>query len=126
MNSIERKRTIAKLVLVISIALLVVLSLSLFYPIIVSISPQITDSSSTDGLRTAYDQLKQEYDKNTAKINTAWDKTKELNNSITVLNSYTDKKIPKYAIGAGISIILGLWISTVILYIRESRNLFKE
>lgn len=126
MNSIEQKRTIAKLVLAGSTTLLVVLLLFQFYPDIFSSSQVIGDSSSPNDLKKAYDQLKKEYDQDTAKINTYKENAEKLNVSTNEIKGYADKKIPKYGIGAGISLIAGLWISTVILYIKERRTLFKK
>ncbi len=125
MTSVEKRRTVAKIVLVLSTTLLVLLLLTQFTNIFSS-SQTTTDSSSPADLEPAYDQFKQKYDDNSANIKIAQIKTNELNNSITELNSYVDKNIPKYAMGAGISIIVGLWVSTVILYIKARRDLFKE
>ncbi len=127
MNSIEieRKRTIAKLVLVVSTILLIALLLVQFTDIF-SFETVIGDSSSTTDLTTAYEQIKEKYDQNTAKIKIYNENAENLNASANTLKSYADKKIPKYAIGAGISLILGLWISTVFLYTMERRTLFKK
>jgi len=125
MSSVEKRRTVAKIVLVFSTTLLVLLLLTQFTDLF-SPSSTTTETSSTTDLKSIYDQLKQKYDENTEKIKTAQIKTDELNSSISELNSYADKKTPRYAIGAGISIIVGLWIATIILYIKVSRDLFKE
>ncbi len=126
MNSIEQKRTIAKLVLVVSTILLIVLLLVQFYPEIFSSSSVIGDSTSTTDLKTAYEQIQEKYKTSTEQIKVYKENAENLNTSTNELKSYADKKIPKYAIGGGISLILGLWISTVILYIRERRTLFKK
>lgn len=126
MNSIEQKRTIAKLVLVVSTILLIVLLLVQFYPKIFSSSSVIGDSTSTTDLKTAYEQIQEKYKTSTEQIKVYKENAENLNTSTNELKSYTDKKIPKYAIGGGISLILGLWISTVILYIKERRTLFKK
>lgn len=124
MTTIEQRKNIAKIVLVVSITLLILLLFLQFYP--GNSGTQTTIDSSPADLNSAYDQIKKEYNDNNAKINIAQIKTNELNNSISELNSYSDKNIPKYAIGAGIGIIIGLWISTIILYIKIKKDLFKE
>lgn len=124
MTSIEQKKNIAKIILVVSIMLLILFLFLQFYPDNSGIQATI-DSSPTD-LKIAYDQIKREYYANSENINLVQIKTNELNNSISKLNSYRDNNIPKYAIGAGISIIIGLWISTLILYLKIKKDLFKE
>jgi predicted PurR-regulated permease PerM len=124
MTSIEQKKNIAKIVLVVSMMLLILLLFLQFYP--GNSGTQTTIDSSPTDLKSAYDQIKKEYNDNIAKINTAQIKTNELNKSISELNSYSNKNIPKYAIGGGIGIIIGLWISTIILYIKVKKDLFKE
>lgn len=126
MNSIEQKRTIAKLVLAGSTTLLIVLLLVQFYPEIFSSSSVIGDSPSTTDLKTAFEQIQEKYKTNTEQIKIYKENAENLNTSTNVLKSYADKKIPKYAIGSGISLILGLWFSTVILYTMERRTLFKK
>lgn len=127
MNSIERKRTIAKLVLIVSTTLLILLILVQFFPTVISSIQTTTDTPPPPkNLKDAKNLLLDKYKENTLKIKTDEEKSKELNDSIALLNSYADKKIPMYAIGAGISIIVGLWISTLILYFKEREDLFKE
>lgn len=125
MNSIERKRTIAKIVLVISLILLVVFSLNLFFPEIFGGSHERSSSQVKD-LETERKEIIIKYYEYREQIEAAEKNTNELDESIAKLGSYADKKVPKYAIGAGLSIVLGLWISTIILYLKISRDLFKE
>jgi len=124
MTAIEQRKNIAKIVLVVAMILLVLLLVILFYP--GNSGTQTTIDSSPTDLKGAYDQIKKEYNDNTALINTAQIKTNELNNSISDLNGFRDKNIPKYAIGAGIGIIIGMWISTIVIYIKVKKDLFKE
>jgi len=124
MTSIEQRKNIAKIVLVVSLMLLILLLFMQFYP--GNLGTQITIDPSPIDLKSAYDLIKKEYNDNTAKIDTSQIKTNEINNSISTLNSYSDKIIPKYVIGAGIGIIIGLWISTIILYLKVKKDLFKE
>lgn len=119
------KRTIAKLVLVISTILLVAAVMNLLFPDVLSSILMPTGPSSPKDLDSAYDQLKKQYNDRNDKINEANENAKKLNDKTSILKSYADKNIQKYAIGGGLSIILGLWISTIILYIKESRGLFK-
>ncbi len=125
MTSNEMKRTIAKLVLVISTILLVAAVMNLLFPDVLSSILMPTGPSSPKDLDSAYDQLKKQYNDRNDKINEANENAKKLNDKTSILKSYADKNIQKYAIGGGLSIILGLWISTIILYIKESRGLFK-
>lgn len=104
--------------------LLILLLYMQFYP--GSSGTQTTIDTFPTDLKSAYDQINKEYDDNSVKINAAQIKTNELNNTISELNSYSNKNIPKYAIGAGIGIIIGLWISTIILYIKMKKDLFQE
>lgn len=126
MSSNEGKNNLAKIVLVISIMLLVAVLINMFFPgLLLSTSTASTPSSQED-LESVYDQLKKQYDERTDKINKANENSENLNTATSELKSYADKNIPKYAIGGGLSIILGLWISTIILYIKEKKSLFKE
>ncbi len=126
MSSNEGKNTLAKIVLVISIMLLAAVLINMFVPgLLISKSTTSTPSSQED-LESVYDQLKKQYDERTEKINKANENSENLNTATSELKSYVDKNIPKYAIGGGLSIILGLWISTIILYIKEKKSLFKE
>jgi hypothetical protein len=124
MTSIEQRKNTAKIVLIVSMIILIYLLFLQFYP--GNSGTQTTIDSHPTDLKSTYDQIKKEYNDNTAKINTAQIKTKELNNSISELNSYSNKNISKYAIGAGIGIIIGLWISTIIIYIKIKKDLFTE
>lgn len=126
MSSNEGKNNLAKIVLVISIMLLAAVLINMFFPgLLLSTSTTSTPSSQED-LESVYDQLKKQYDERTDKINKANENSENLNTATSELKSYADKNIPKYAIGGGLSIILGLWISTIILYIKEKKSLFKE
>jgi len=125
MTSLEQKKTFAKLVLVASVALIILLILIQFFPDIFSQSAS-GNSSSDLNLNTVYQQLDEKYKENTAMINTANENAENLNISANELKSYSDKNISKYAIGGGISMILGLWLSTIIFYIKESKDLFRK
>ncbi|GEM_PF-6712626 len=126
MNSIEKRRTVAKIVLVLSTALLILLLLTQFYPEIFFFTRSTDTPPSITNLKDAHKDLIDRYTEYNNRISAANESAENLNASINTLNGYADKKIPRYAIGAGISIILGLWISTVILYVKVSRDLFKE
>ncbi len=126
MSSNEGKNTLAKIVLVISIMLLAAVLINMFFPgLLLSTSTTSTPSSQKD-LGSAYEDLNNEYDKNSGKIKEANEKSKDMKSKTDELNGYKDKTIPKYAVGGGLSIILGLWISTIILYFKEKKSLFKE
>ncbi|MBU4076552.1 MAG: hypothetical protein KKI06_07575 [Euryarchaeota archaeon] len=126
MSPNERKNTLAKIVLVISILLLAASVINLLLPGLLSSTSTASVSSSQEDVGLVYEDLKNEYDKNSGKIKEANDNAKDLKIETDELNGYKDKNIPKYAIGGGLSIIMGLWISTIILYIKEKRSLFKE
>jgi len=126
MNSIEGKRNIAKIVLVISVMLLVVFSLNLFFPGFFGGSQEKESSSQVKDLEAEYEEIKMKYDIYQEQIVAAEKNTMEINQSITKIGSYADNNVPKYAIGAGFSIIAGLWLSTIILYFKISKDLFKE
>ncbi len=126
MSSNEGKNTLAKIVLVISIMLLVAVLINMFFPgLLLSTSTASTPSSQED-LESVYHDLQKQYDDRTEQIKKAEEKTVNLNDMNSELKSYADNNIAKYAIGGGLSIILGLWISTIILYIKEKKSLFKE
>ncbi len=126
MSSNEGKNTLAKIVLVISIMLLAAVLINMFFPgLLLSTSTTSTPSSQED-LESVYNDLQKQYDDRTEQIGKAKEKTINLKDMNNELKSYADDNIPKYAIGGGLSIILGLWISTIILYIKEKRSLFKE
>lgn len=126
MNSIEGKRNIAKIVLAISVMLLVVFSVNLFFPGIFGGSQEKKFSSQVKDLETEYEEIKIKYDDYQEQIVAAEKNTKEMNQSIAKIGSYANNNVPKYAIGAGVSIIAGLWLSTIILYFKISKDLFKE
>ena len=126
MSSNEGKNTLAKIVLVISIMLLAAVLINMFFPGLLSSTSNADESSSQKDLGSAYEDLKNEYDKNSGKIKEANENAKGLNIKTDELNGYKDKNLPKYAIGGGLSIILSMWISTIIFYFKEKRSLFKE
>jgi len=126
MNSIEGKRNIAKIVLVISVMLLVVFSVNLFFPEILGGSPEKESSTQIKDMKTEYEEINIKYDNYQEQIVAAEKNTREINQSIAKIGSYADNNVPKYAIGAGVSIIVGLWLSTIILYIKINKDLFKE
>lgn len=126
MSSNEGKNTLAKIVLVISVMLLAAVLINMFFPgLLLSTSTTSTPSSQKD-LGSAFQDLQDEFDKNSGKIKEANENAKDMKIETDELNGYKDKNIPKYAIGGGLSIILGMWISTIILYFKEKKSLFKE
>lgn len=125
MTSNETKRTIAKFILVISVIMLIFVLVSQFFPDLLSSAP-ITGASSSKDLKTAYDQIQSKYKTISEEISVHNKNVEDLNASISQLNGYAGNKYSKYAIGTGISLIIGLWISTVILYMIEKKNLFNK
>ncbi len=126
MSPNERKNTLAKIILVISILLLAASVINLLFPGLFSSTSNAGESSSQKDLESVYKQLQEQYNEKSEKIREANENAKEMSDKTSELKGYADKNIPKYAIGGGLSIILGLWISTIILYIKEKRSLFKE
>lgn len=126
MSPNERKNTLAKIVLVISILLLAASVINLLLPGLFLSTSNAGESSSQEDLGSVYKQLQDQYNEKSENIREANENAKEMSDKTSELKGYVDKNIPKYAIGGGLSIILGLWISTIILYIKEKRSLFKE
>lgn len=126
MSPNERKNTLAKIVLVISILLLAASVINLLLPGLLSSTSNAGESSSQGDLGSVYKQLQEQYNEKSEKIREANENAKDMSDKTSELKGYADKNTPKYAIGGGLSIILGLWISTIILYIKEKRSLFKE
>lgn len=126
MSPNERKNTLAKIILIISILLLAASVIYLLFPNFFSSTSNADKSYSKDNIESVYQQLQDKYNENYKKINKDNENAKDLKSKTDELNGYKDKTIPKYAIGGGLSIILGLWISTIILYFKEKKSLFKE
>lgn len=126
MSSNEGKNTLAKIVLVISILVLAASVIYLFSPTLFSPPSNAGGTSTPKDLESAYKDLQEEYNRNDNDINEANKNANGLKIETDELNGYKDKNIPKYAIGGGLSIILGMWISTIILYFKEKKSLFKE
>lgn len=126
MTSIETKRNITKLILVISVILLVVSSVNLLFPETFGWGHENGASPPAIDLETEFKEIKMKYDNYQEKIAEVEKNTNEMNQSIVKIGSYANNDLPKYATGAGISIIVGTWLSTIILYFRISRDLFKE
>lgn len=126
MTSIEQRKNIAKIVLFLSTTLLVLIMLSQLYPDIFSPGGNTDVTSEAVDLGTAHKDILDRYDDYNKKISEFNGNSNSVNDEINEIKSYSDKTNPKYAIGAGISIIVGIWISTIIFYRKASRDLFTE
>lgn len=126
MSPNKRKNTLAKIILVISILLLAASVIYLLSPNLFSSISNAGGNSPPENIESAYKDLQDKYNENYKNINEDNENANDLKSKTDELNGYKDKTIPKYAIGGGLSIILGLWISTIILYFKEKKSLFKE
>ena len=124
-SSNEKSKTVAKLIFFISMILLISLIVILINPFNFSDSTISEEKPDSTDLNEARDNIIEKFEDYSGKIKKSTDNANTLNASINELNTYTDN-IPKYAIGGGISFIIGLWISTYFIYRKERNELFEE
>lgn len=124
-SSNEKSKTVAKLIFFISMILLISLIVILINPFNFSDSTSSEEKPDTTDLKKAHENIIEKFEDYRSKIETSRHHADDLNVSINELKTYTNE-LPKYAIGGGISFIIGLWMSTYILYRKERNELFEE
>ena len=119
-RSIQEKRKIAKIVLVVSIISLLILA----YPLLISDRDRLPKNSDASTLEDAKQNIDTNGQKQNGKFTDMSDKKETIQENIKEISNLLTRVRSQQIVGGILSTIVGLMLSTLVLYKIEKKDMF--